>query len=177
MCRRRIGAARRKSRHHGRPLSPSPAASEVPARPHPGSPPGGRARQRGPRRSRRGIFLGEPDAPHVRLLLHRERGAERMTRLEGWPLDQARARCLEVDRTRGLFMRYFFGETALRSVQYDLVVNTGRVPLDDVVAMTSAIVRLGPAETSSGPAGRRVLTLSRELGAGETQFAAPWPSV
>ena len=118
-------------------------------------------------------LLGEmPDVLHVRLVAPRQWRAERMAKLEGWSLDQARARCLEVDRTRELFTRYFFGDAALQSAQYDLVVNTGRVPLDDVVAVASAIVRLGPAEASSSPAGRRVLTLSRELGAGETQFAA-----
>jgi len=118
-------------------------------------------------------LLGEmPDVLHVRLVAPQQWRAERMARLEGWSLDQARARCLEVDRTRALFTRYFFGDASLQPAQYDLVVNTGRVPLDDVVAVASGIVRLGPAEASSSAAGRRVLTLSRELGAGETQFAA-----
>ena len=118
-------------------------------------------------------LLGEmPEAFHLRLVAPRDWRAERMARLEGWSLDQARAECLEVDRTRELFTRYFFGDAALQPAQYDLVVNTGRVPLDDVAAVISAFARLGPAEASDNAAGRRVLTLSRELGAGETQFAA-----
>ena len=94
-----------------------------------------------------------------------------MARLEGWSLDQARARCLEMDRTRELFSRYFFGDAAVQPAQYDLVVNTARVPLEDVACVVAAIVRPGSAEAISRPAGDRVLTLSRELGAGETGFA------
>ena len=56
-------------------------------------------------------LMGEmPDVFHVRLVAPRQWRAERMARLEGWSLDQARARCLEVDRTRELFTRYFFGD-------------------------------------------------------------------
>ena len=51
-------------------------------------------------------LLGEmPDVFHLRLVAPRDWRAERMARLEGWSLDQARARCLEVDRTRELFTR------------------------------------------------------------------------
>jgi cytidylate kinase len=92
-------------------------------------------------------LLGEmPEAFHLRLVAPRPWRAQRMARLEGWSQDQALARCLEVDRTRDLFTRYFFGVAAMQAAQYDLVVNTGRVPLDDVVAVVSAMVRLGPAE-------------------------------
>jgi cytidylate kinase len=117
-------------------------------------------------------LLGDmPEAFHLRLVAPPEWRTERMARREGWPHDRALARRVEADRTRELFTRYFFGDAALQPAQYDLVVNTGRVPLRDVVAVVSAIVRHSPAETSGSPAGRRVLTLSRELGAGETQFA------
>jgi cytidylate kinase len=118
-------------------------------------------------------LLGEmPDVFHLRLVAPREWRVERMAKREGWSPDQARARCLEVDRTRELFARYFFGDTALQPAQYDLVVNTARVPPEELTCVLAAIVRPGPAEgdRSSGP--DRVLTLSRELGAGETQFAA-----
>jgi cytidylate kinase len=51
------------------------------------------------------------------------------------------------------------------------VVNTGRVPLHVVVAGLAALVRgPGPPEPLA-PAGARVLTLARELGAGDTGFA------
>ncbi len=117
-------------------------------------------------------LLGElPDVFHLRLTAPRQWRAERMAQLEGWPVDEARARCLEADRVRGLFTRYFFGPAARESAQYDLVVNTGRVSLDDVTSVVAAMVRPGSAEAVGAPGGRRVLSLSRELGAGETGFA------
>jgi cytidylate kinase len=76
-----------------------------------------------------------------------------------------------MDRTRERFTRYFFGARALQSSQYDVVVNTARIPLDDVVACVLALVRNDwTAESLSGPTGQRVLTLARELGAGDTGF-------
>jgi cytidylate kinase len=118
-------------------------------------------------------LLGEmPEVFHLRLVAPRDWRAERMAKLEGWSLDLALARCLEVDRTRAVFTRYFFGEAAVQSAQYDLVVNTARVPLEDVACVVAAIVHPGSSEPTSSPGGNRVLTLSRELGAGETGFAA-----
>jgi CMP/dCMP kinase len=118
-------------------------------------------------------LLGDaPHSFHLRLVAPRGWRAERMARLEGWTPEQALARCLEVDRTRERFTRYFFGPAALQPVQYDLVVNTGRVPLADVVACVVALVRSDwTAEPASGSTGHRVLTLARELGAGDTGFA------
>jgi cytidylate kinase len=115
-------------------------------------------------------LLGEmPEVFHLRLAAPRDWRAQRMAKLEGWSLEQARARCLEVDRTREVFSRYFFGGAAVQPAQYDLVVNTARVPLEDVACVVTAMVR---PEAVSSPAHDRVLTLSRELGAGETRFAA-----
>ena len=64
-----------------------------------------------------------------------------MAGLEGCSVDEARARCLEVDRIRELFTRYFFGPSATEPAQYDLVVNTAGVPLDDVTSVVAAMVR------------------------------------
>jgi cytidylate kinase len=125
-------------------------------------------------------LVGErADCFHLRLVAPRDWRIERMARLEKWKPEQALARCLEVDRTRERFTRYFFGAAALQSSQYDLVVNTGRVPFDEVVAWVAALIRekrgtvpfSGPEESASGAAGSRVLTLARELGAGDTGFA------
>jgi len=118
-------------------------------------------------------LLGEmPDAFHLRLVASQQWRVERMASLEGWSLDEARTRCLEVDRIRELFTRYFFGDTALQPAQYDLVVNTGRVPLEDVAGVVAAVVRGSATETPVAPDGRRVLTLSRELGTGGDDFAS-----
>jgi cytidylate kinase len=127
-------------------------------------------------------LVGEtPGAFHLRLVAPRDWRVQRMARLEGRTTEEALARCLEVDRTRERFTRYFFGASASQPEQYDLVVNTGRVPLEDVVAMVVALVRgqeassLPPLSSSEGERGEscgpRVLTLSRELGAGDSGFA------
>jgi cytidylate kinase len=114
-----------------------------------------------------------PDVFHLRLVADRQWRARRMAQREGWTVEQALARCTEEDRTRARFTRYFFGALALQPEKYDLVVNTGRVALDEVVAWVAAVVRHAWAtregEVAAGPAAR-VLTLSRELGAGDTGF-------
>jgi cytidylate kinase len=120
-------------------------------------------------RGTRQLLRETPDAFHLRLVAPREWRVQRMAGLEGAAPERVLARCLEVDRTRQRFMRYFFGGAALLPDQYDLVVNTGRVPLGDVVAGVAAVVRNGGAPAAA--AGRRVLTLARELGAGDTGFA------
>jgi cytidylate kinase len=124
-------------------------------------------------------LLGEtPDALHLRLVAPRPWRVQRMAQREGWSLEQAQARCLEVDRSRQKFTRYFFGPAAAQPDQYDLVVNTAWVPPEDVVADVVDLVRAEPNRESAAqqhqgatPAGPRVLTLSRELGAGDTGFA------
>ncbi len=117
-------------------------------------------------------LLGElPGAFHLRLVAPRDWRVQRMARLEGLSAEQAQARCQEVDRSRDRFTHYFFGPSANRSEQYDLVANTGRVSLDDVVGMVLALRRfdeLGPVEPAARP---RVITVSRELGAGDPRFS------
>ena len=82
-------------------------------------------------------------------------------------------RCTEVDRTRERFNRYFFGAAATQLVHYDLVLNTGRVPLDSVVAGVAALVRQQwPSGEADSSAERRVMTLTGELGAGDSSLAA-----
>ncbi len=113
-----------------------------------------------------------PDALHIRLVAPKAWRAERMARLNGWSVAQAMARCTEMDRIRNRFARYFFGDKATQASEYDLIVNTGRVPLDDAAAVAAAIVRGTAADAPRDSSSRRVLTLSRELGAGESGFPA-----
>jgi cytidylate kinase len=57
-------------------------------------------------------------------------------------------------------------------VNYDLVANTERVPLDDVVVCVVALVRgEWPSRGSDGLAVRRILTLTGEMGAGDIGLA------
>lgn len=117
--------------------------------------------------------LGEtPDAFHLRLVAPRQWRVERMAGLKQQSLDQVLVDCQTVDRTRERFTRYFFGAESLLPNQYDLVVNTGRVSLDEVVACALGVVRNDwTVKTDPALAGDRVMTLARELGAGDTGFA------
>jgi cytidylate kinase len=112
-----------------------------------------------------------PNVLHVRLVATQDWRARRMARREGWTLDQALARCTEEDRNRERFMRYFFGDAPFQAGRFALVFNTGRVPVEDVVAVIMDLVR---GKTAADPAGasrvQRTLTLSRELAAGDTSF-------
>lgn len=119
-------------------------------------------------------LLGDmPDVFHLRLVAPVDWRVQRMALREGWSMETARARCLEMDRSRDRFTRYFFGPDALQPEQYDLVANSDRVPLDVVVAVVFDLAR--PKEEPDEPpvsAGRsRVLTLSRQMGAGNSGFA------
>jgi cytidylate kinase len=122
-----------------------------------------------------GQLLAEmPNVFHLRLAAPRQWRAQRMAQRKGWPLEQALARCAQEDRTRDRFTRYFFGDAPFQPAQYHAVFNTSWFPLEDVVACAAALVRDQPGEqgaSATGVASGRVLTLSRELGAGETGFA------
>jgi cytidylate kinase len=80
--------------------------------------------------------------------------------------------------TRERFNRYFFGKVVGQPEQYDLVANTARVPPADVAVCVAALVRGEPAGALTASRGceppeaaGRVLTLSRQLGAGDSGFA------
>jgi cytidylate kinase len=118
-----------------------------------------------------GHLLAEaPNVFHLRLVAPREWRARRMATREGWTYEHALARCAEEDRARDRFTRYFFGETPFQPAAYHAVFNTGRVSLEDVVACVAALVGNLAAGGSAGNR-RRVLTLAREVGAGEKSFA------
>jgi cytidylate kinase len=124
-------------------------------------------------RGARQLLGDRPDALHLRLVAPREWRVQRMAQREGWPHQQALDRCEVIDRTRERFSCYFFGTTGSRPEQYDLVVNTAWVPLDDVVRCVVALAR---GEAAGPPVffspSPWVLTLSRELAAGEEGVVA-----
>jgi cytidylate kinase len=119
-------------------------------------------------------LLGDiPDVFHLRLVAPLDWRVQRMALRENWPMEKARAQCAEVDRSRERFTRYFFGADALQPEHYDLVANSDRVPLDDVVSLVVELAR-PKEEASELPAGTgrpRTLTLSRQMGAGNSGFA------
>jgi cytidylate kinase len=120
-----------------------------------------------------GQLLAEmPSVLHLRLVAPREWRARRMAHREGWTLEAAMARCTAEDRTRDRFTHYFFGAAPFQAAAYHFIANTGWIPLEDVVACTAALVQEQPAPAMPSPrSSARVLTLSRELGAGERSFA------
>jgi cytidylate kinase len=123
-----------------------------------------------------GQLLGEhPNVLHLRLIAPLEWRAQRMADKEGWSLEEARIRCAEQDRSRERFNRYFFGDAPFQPSRYHLIFHTGRVPLGDVVTSVVSLLRgVSGADLSSGrfrdPS--RLLTLSRELGAGGAAFVS-----
>jgi cytidylate kinase len=118
------------------------------------------------------LLSATPNVFHLRLVADKEWRARRMAQREGWSFEQALARCTEEDRVRARFTKYFFGATALQPDQYDLIVNTARVPLGEAVACAVALVRNDwTVQPTGSTGGERVLTLARELGAGDTGFA------
>jgi cytidylate kinase len=114
-----------------------------------------------------------PDVFHLRLVAPRDWRAQRLAQRQSWPLEQALARCTQEDRTRDRFTSYFFGEVPFQPAQYHAVFNTARVSLPDVAGCVAAIMKNEPVGLTAGATadGLPVLTLSRELGAGETGFA------
>ncbi len=119
------------------------------------------------------LLAGVDGCLHVRLVAPAPWRAARMAQREGCTPDAALARCTAMDRARRQFHRYFFGDAADQPAQFDLVANTARMPLDVLAAtigdlVTSAAPPAGPAR-----AGQPVLTLARELGAGDRGFAPP----
>ncbi|HTU20998.1 MAG TPA: cytidylate kinase-like family protein [Gemmataceae bacterium] len=122
-------------------------------------------------------LLGDmPDVFHLHLVAPLDWRVQRMALREGWSMEQARTRCLEVDRSRESFTRYFFGPDALQPEQFDLVANSDRMPLDDIAASVLDLARSEEekedAKGAPAVAGRsRVLTMSRQMGAGNSGFA------
>jgi cytidylate kinase len=116
-------------------------------------------------------LLGDvPGAFHLRLVAPFDWRVQRMALREGWSMEQAKTHCLEMDRSRDRFMRYFFGAESLQPEQYDLVANSDRMPLDDVAASVLDLMQKEETSAPTSTHSRRVLTLSRQLGAGDTGF-------
>jgi cytidylate kinase len=123
-------------------------------------------------RGTRQLLGNFPDLLHVFLVAPREFRARRMAQLKNIPYEQALAESLEVDRNRDRFARYFFEASALEYDQYDLVINTARVPLQEVVELICRLVRHDWSEGITASASAiRVMTLARQMGAGNTGSA------
>lgn len=108
---------------------------------------------------------------HLRLVAPVDWRAARIAEIEKCSFHGARARCTEIDRARDRFVHCFFGEGIAEPSKYDLVVNTSRVPFEALVSALTTMVRDSwPAADIHGAPGRRVLSLSRELGTTDSDF-------
>src|SRR5262249_41217659 len=107
---------------------------------------------------------------HLRLVAPRKWRAARKARREGWPPERALAMWAAVDRTRDRFTRYFFRADATSPEQNHRVVHNSPGPLEATAGVKTELGRQR-FMTVGAESGRRVLTLSRQLGAGETSFA------
>jgi cytidylate kinase len=117
-------------------------------------------------------LVGDPPAAfHLHLMAPQEWRVRRMAERQNWSTSEALTRCQTEERTRQRFMRYFFSETAPQPGDYHLIADTSRVPLAEVAAIVVAVIRNECGAKPAPATGKRVLTLSRELGAGDTSFA------
>lgn len=110
---------------------------------------------------------------HVRLVAPLEWRAARIAQLMGLSLDEATARCTREDRVRRKFHRYFFGPVADQPASFDLIVNSARFPLAETVGLIRDLVTSREPHQPPRHGSYAVLTLARELGAGEQGFAPP----
>ena len=176
---RRVGAARRKGRHHGRPLSPAPAPSKVPSRPDRGGPPSGRTGQRDPGRPRCTALVGR-DGPTRSICgwsLRKQWRAQRMAQLEGWSSTRPGPGVSKWTAVRGLFTRYFFGDKAATNRPSTIWFSTrAACRWTTWRAWSPQSFAPAPRRRSARPGGRRVLTLSRELGPASRALRPRWPS-
>ncbi|OAI46926.1 hypothetical protein AYO44_01735 [Planctomycetaceae bacterium SCGC AG-212-F19] len=115
-------------------------------------------------------LLGDtPGVFHLQLVASQQWRAQRMAWLERLPLEKSLARCTEFDRARQRFTQYFFGEESFLPSQYDIVVNAERMALEDVACVVGSLAPGAPTTPPPGAAGR-VLTLAREVAAGDQRF-------
>jgi len=117
-------------------------------------------------------LLGEARASlHLRLVGPKAWRAQRIALREGLSTEKALARCNEIDRARRQYTHFYFGDAAIQPAEYHLVVNSARLLPEDLVPVVAALVQQHTDLPGEQPRGRRVLTLSRELGAGDSGFA------
>ena len=122
-------------------------------------------------RGTRHLVGDAPDALHIHLMAPQEWRVQRMAAREGWSPAEALARCTAEERMRQRFMLYFFAEAVPQPANYHLLVNTSRIPLADVVDLVAALARNDWPATQAASQAQRVLTLARELGAGDKSLA------
>ncbi|MBN1851209.1 MAG: cytidylate kinase-like family protein [Pirellulales bacterium] len=119
------------------------------------------------------LLAGVEQCLHIRLVAPKAWRVARMVQREGWTTEQGLARCTETDRARVQFHRFFFGEGSDQPAQYDLVINASLMPMENIIKVIKEIVNSHSVSTHVNRVSKPVLTMSRELGAGDKGFAPP----
>lgn len=87
------------------------------------------------------VLRDHPEALHVGLVAPREDRARRLAQREGIPLGEAERRVGEQEQARQAYFRRFFRVPADDPLLYDLVLNTARLTLDEVVETVVEVAR------------------------------------
>lgn len=103
------------------------------------------------------LILGPCRAFRVRIIGSPERCAERIAKREGLNQKAARTKLRSVDHERAAYIRTLFGADIAEPSQYDLMLNSDRFTVDDMVqaicfTMDRAGWTLPEAARSAGPA-------------------------
>jgi len=117
-------------------------------------------------------FLGyAPDFLHLRLVAPVDWRARRYAERFQVELEVDEAYVALLDRARGQFLTHSFGTEADAPTQYDLVANTSRIPIKVLAEGVSARIE---DQLTAFPckSANRILTLSRQRGAGARHVAA-----
>ncbi len=86
------------------------------------------------------ILAGRPDVLHLRTIAPRELRAERVAEWQAIPLRAALAQVDTSDRFRKNYLKRFYGIDWNDPIHYDLVIQTGRVDLEEALRLILALL-------------------------------------
>lgn len=87
------------------------------------------------------IFARRPGTLHVRVWAPLEERVRRVAERLGLPAEGARARTLEEDGARREYLRRHYGIDVAAERHYDVIVNTGRIGVDEAAESLAVLVR------------------------------------
>ncbi len=87
------------------------------------------------------IFATRPGALHVRLVAPLETRVDRLTARFGWDRNTAAERANHVDADRAAYSQRYYHREWRDPLLYHVVIDTGRVSIDEAVTMMEAMAR------------------------------------
>lgn len=103
------------------------------------------------------LLAHRPRTLHLRLVAHADARIQRICRRGGCDERTALTDIHRVDDARAAYIRRYQHRDVRDPLLYDLVINTGRIPIDEAVGLVSAALRGNAADTS--PAAERQPTV------------------